>query len=90
MSWEPTNGGKGGFDGCACCRQKKTVGDDDNGTEAKVFGEKAGYWEKYNTITDKYDADMMERLNTGLDNLLIFVSPHAAAEGVSLMAGHVM
>lgn len=41
--------------------------------EAKVFGEKAGYWEKHNVITDKYDQDMMDRLNSELDNLLIFV-----------------
>lgn len=30
----------------------------------------------YNEITDIYDGDMMDRLNDGLDNLLIFVSLH--------------
>ena len=28
----------------------------------------------HNEITDKYDNDMMDRLNTSLDNMLIFVS----------------
>lgn len=53
---------------------------DDKGTEAKVFGEKAGYWDRYNLITDKWDADTMERLNTELDNLLIFVSHHSMVQ----------
>lgn len=42
--------------------------------EAKFFGEKAGFWRLHDEITDKHDSDMMGRLNTGLDNLLIFVS----------------
>lgn len=40
----------------------------------KVFGAGADYWELHNGIANKYDADLMDRLNTGLDNLLIFVS----------------
>lgn len=77
MSWKPGDAKNGGFRSCACYGRKASVPDDDNGTEAAVFGEKAGYWEQYNFVTDKWDADMMDRLNTGLDNLLIFVSPHA-------------
>lgn len=61
--------------GCACCGSART-GDDDEAFkgEAKVFGEKAGFWRLHDEITDKFDSDMMGRLNTGLDNLLIFVS----------------
>lgn len=59
---------------CACCAKKDIGDDDDDGSTAKVFGEKGGYWARYNLITDKWDGDMMERLNRGLDNLLIFVS----------------
>lgn len=43
-------------------------------SEAKFFGEKARFWHLHDEITDKHDSDMMGRLNTGLDNLLIFVS----------------
>jgi hypothetical protein len=61
--------------GCACCGERVVgLDDEEDVTEPKVFGEKGGYWGKYSEITDKYDDDMMERLNTGLDNLLIFVS----------------
>ncbi len=42
--------------------------------EARFFGEKAGFWKLHDEITDKHDSDIMGRLNTGLDNLLIFVS----------------
>lgn len=44
---------------------------------AEVFGEKGNYWTLHNEITDKYDGDMMGRLNTGLDNLLIFVGANS-------------
>lgn len=80
MSWAPQNGGRGLPACCGLCREKAIVDDDDERTEAKVFGEKAEYWEKYNLITDKWDADMMQRLNSGLDNLLIFVSLHTTIE----------
>lgn len=53
--------------------------DDDDGAEANVFGEKGNYWDIHNEITDKYDQDMMGRLNSNLDNLLIFVSAHPSA-----------
>lgn len=77
MSWRPRNGVSSGHEGCPCYGAKATPVDEDR-TEAEVFGEKAGYWEKYDLISDKYDADMMDRLNTGLDNLLIFVSLSSA------------
>lgn len=48
----------------------------DNG-EAKDFGEQGGYWEKHNEITDKYDEDLLEKMNRELDNLLIFVRSRA-------------
>lgn len=48
--------------------------DDADNEPATVFGEKRNYWELHNEITDKYDADMMDRFNTSLDNMLIFVS----------------
>lgn len=52
------------------------------GKIAAVFGEKGNYWEIYNEVNDKYDEDsMMERLNTNLDNLLIFVSAVASRVG---------
>lgn len=38
------------------------------------FGEKAGFWERYDTVAEKFDADMLGRLNENLDSLLIFVS----------------
>lgn len=57
-----------------CAYQDQAVDNSEDVDEAEVFGEKAGYWEKHNELTDKYDEDMMERLNSGLDNLLIFVS----------------
>lgn len=61
--------------GCLCCGSGRP-GDDDEAFkgEAKVFGEKGGFWRLHDEITDKHDSDMMGRLNTGLDNLLIFVS----------------
>lgn len=65
--------GRNTRDRCACCTESNGPDDDDTG-RARVFGEKAHYWELHNEITDKYDEDMMDRLNTGLDNLLIFVS----------------
>lgn len=55
------------------CHDTSDGGEDFRG-EAKFFGEKAGFWRLHDEITDKHDSDMMERLNTGLDNLLIFVS----------------
>lgn len=58
---------------CTCCGSAGR-GDEDDSEEAKVFGEKANYWEIHNEITDKYDEDLIERMNTSLDNLLIFVS----------------
>lgn len=56
--------------GCGCC------GGDDEAFkgEAKVYGEKADYWLLHDEITDRFDQDLMARLNTFLDNLLIFVS----------------
>lgn len=70
--------------GCRCCSADgATQAVEDNDGPLKVFGEKANYWELHNEITDKYDEDMMDRLNTGLDNLLIFVS----AGGVLKTAG---
>ncbi len=57
-----------------CCGLART-GDDEKAFkgEAKYFGEKANFWALHDEITDKFDSDMMGRLNTGLDNLLIFV-----------------
>ena len=46
---------------------------------ASRFGEKGRYWEQYKIVTDKWDTDMMDRLNNGLDNLLIFVSERIEA-----------
>lgn len=45
--------------------------DDDDETG---FGQKADYWREYNRVTDKHDGDLMQRLNSNLDNTLIFVS----------------
>lgn len=59
---------------CRCCSYQDQRNEEEDGGEAKVFGEKAGYWDKHNELTDKHDEDMMEKLNSGLDNLLIFVS----------------
>lgn len=60
---------------CGCCNSAQPVDlEEAYRGEAKVFGEKAEYWRLHDEITDKFDRDMMERLNTGLDNLLIFVS----------------
>ena len=42
--------------------------------KSRIFGETDNYWSLYDEVTDKYDADSMGRLNTELDNLLIFVS----------------
>ena len=58
-----------------CCGSGR-AGDDEEAFkgEAKVFGEKGGFWRLHDEITDKHDSDMMSRLNIGLDNLLIFVS----------------
>lgn len=47
---------------------------DDEPGESKLFGEHGGYWDKHDVITDKFDQDMMGRLNSELDNMLIFVS----------------
>lgn len=41
---------------------------------ADVFGEKGDFWARYDRLADKYDADMLQRLNDNLDVLLIFVS----------------
>lgn len=82
MSMEPANETKDRPGVCTCRAQKRAVDDDDKMSEAKVFGEKGGYWYRYNLISDKWDADMMERLNSGLDNLLIFVSRRAIVEGI--------
>lgn len=60
---------------CKCCsRQSGESLDEIVASETNEFGQKGGYWEMHNELTDKYDEDMMERLNSGLDNLLIFVS----------------
>lgn len=61
---------------CTCCASsKRDAGDvDQEMGDANEFGDKRWYWNTYNDITDRYDADMMDRLNTSLDNLLIFVS----------------
>lgn len=63
---------------CTCCgpakdSTKEEIPEASRG-EAKSFGDKANYWQLHNEITEKYDGDLMGRLNTGLDNLLIFVS----------------
>lgn len=61
---------------CHCCkpgRQGGALGDGDD-RAADPLGDSGFFWELCNEITDTYDADMMERLNSGLDNLLIFVS----------------
>lgn len=59
---------------CKC--RGSARGGDENAFDgyATYFGEKANFWALYDKITDKYDSDMMGRLNTVLDNLLIFVS----------------
>lgn len=60
---------------CNCHRlHPPDVRDDDKLAEHNAFGELGGYWETHDIITDKFDKDMMERLNSELDNLLIFVS----------------
>lgn len=59
-----------------CCKsglRGGAIGDGDN-TAGDALGDGGLFWELYNEITDTYDSDMMERLNSGLDNLLIFVS----------------
>lgn len=38
------------------------------------FGEKSEYWGTYDKLAGTYDKDMLGRLNSNLDNLLIFVS----------------
>lgn len=60
---------------CGCCGSGRGVDGDAFKGEATYFGEKANFWALHDKITDKYDSDLMGRLNTGLDNLLIFVSP---------------
>lgn len=84
MPWATSARNRGKFSSCRCYGQTEAV-DSDTGA-AKVFGEKAGYWDKYNEITDKYDEDMMDRLNTGLDNLLIFVSAPSKLQYIMLSA----
>ena len=46
---------------------------DDKLKEPTVFGEVGDYWAKHDRITDRFDKDMMARLNIEADNILIFV-----------------
>lgn len=61
---------------CTCCGSSKRdyLKLDEDAEDAKQFGDKRWYWEEYDVTTEKYDRDMMGRLNSNLDNLLIFVS----------------
>lgn len=63
--------------GCGCCighTEREGEGQADVADDSQVFGEKADYWEIHDEIIEKFDGDMVERLHTGLDNLLVFVS----------------
>lgn len=42
--------------------------------DARVFGEKANYWELYNDGMDVFDEDMICRAESWLDDVLVFVS----------------
>lgn len=74
---------------CATCT---SAGDEEAFKgEAKAFGDKWRFWSLYDEIADAYDRDLMSRLNTGLDNLLIFVSravsDYSESDQVSSQAG---
>lgn len=56
---------------------------DTDRSEAKVFGEKARYWELHNDIVAKFDQAAVDRLNARLDNLLIFVSVSRSSGSLS-------
>ncbi|KAG9010741.1 hypothetical protein FRB94_010019 [Tulasnella sp. JGI-2019a] len=43
-----------------------------------LFGTRRDFWSKYDTFADKFDGDMMARLNTNLDVLLIFAGLFSA------------
>ncbi|KAG8997328.1 hypothetical protein FRB94_007777 [Tulasnella sp. JGI-2019a] len=43
-----------------------------------LFGTKRDFWLKYDTFADKFDKDMLARLNTNLDVLLIFAGLFSA------------
>lgn len=45
--------------------------------QSQSHGEATDFWTRYNSLPDKYDADMLERLNRSLDVLLIFVSRYS-------------
>ncbi|KAG8872798.1 hypothetical protein FRB97_007343 [Tulasnella sp. 331] len=47
-------------------------------TEPDDFGEKDDFWQEYDDMADKYDSDMMARLNSNLDVLLIFAGLFSA------------
>lgn len=41
---------------------------------AEAFGTRADFWERYDKLADKHDKDMLQRMHSNLDVLLIFVS----------------
>lgn len=49
-----------------------------DGARRARFGDTLDFWARYDKLSDKYDSDMMGRLNGNLDILLIFVSASAA------------
>lgn len=72
---------------CTCCgspdRDARGLGEETE--EGKEFRDERWYWDMYNEISDKYDEDMMERLNTSLDNLLIFMSRLLPVTGIIII-----
>ncbi|KAG8883432.1 hypothetical protein FRB98_003128 [Tulasnella sp. 332] len=47
-------------------------------TDQYAFGDMGDFWEKYDKLSDKFDVDMMARLNDNLDVLLIFAGLFSA------------
>lgn len=41
--------------------------------EFEAFGDRGGYWEKYDKLAEDHDKHMLKQLDNDLDNLLIFV-----------------
>ncbi|KAG8881021.1 hypothetical protein FRB98_004586 [Tulasnella sp. 332] len=50
------------------------------GSNTGAFGSRRGFWPKYDKVADKFDRDMMGRLDSNLDVLLIFAGLFSAVD----------